>query len=228
MLSILFSASMAGAETPQQYKLQLADFNELVVVDGINVEYVCDPARAGSVEFKSTKDVASAVIFEPKNGKLRIMLAQRDTPITGLPTITVYSTYLTRASNEGDSLLHIHTPAPQGKMALRLIGNGRLIAENVETTSLECRILSGNGTLTVSGKALNAKLSTAGTGHIVASELVVSDAACSITGTGSIIVNVSESLTASGIGSGNIYYIGTPASIKKKFLSTVKVNPYKQ
>lgn len=220
------AVGIAASEDPHTYSLQLSDFTELEVVDGINVEYRCDASRAGIVEFEATKEVASAVIFEPKKGKLSIQLAHRDTPILNLPTIRVYSTYLTKVSNEGDSLLSVISPAPQGKITIRLVGNGKLIADSISATNVDCAIISGNGTITVTGKAPNAKLSITGTGHIEASRLITDDASCSVTGTGSIIVNVAERLSASGIGSGKVYYIGSPKEIKKKFLATVKVKPY--
>lgn len=216
-------ASVVHANT-QHYKITVADFHHLVVVDGVNVEYVCDPSRAGLIEFDASKELASSVIFEPGNGKLSIQLMQRDNPLRGLPTIRVYSSYLTKVSNEGDSLLHVLSIAPQGKLNARVVGNGRLMIDSLQVTSLDATVLTGNGTITLSGVASNAKLSVAGTGHIEAGALYTDVAACSITGTGSIEVRAAKTLKASGVGTGKIRYIGSP-EIKKGFLSTVKLIP---
>lgn len=225
LLLLCMVTVMNAAAQSHHYHLQLADFNELVVLDAINVEYRCDPARAGLIEFDSDWDCVSSVIFENNKGKLTVQLAQRDLKQPGLPTVLVYSSYLTKVTNEGDSLLRVVTIAPQGKLTARLVGNGCLQADDIEVTTLDAAIVSGNGTMTLAGKAPNARLAITGTGHIEAATLLTSDANCSITGTGAITVSVSDKLTASGIGSGNIYYIGSP-KINKKFLATVKVNPY--
>ncbi|MDE5801254.1 MAG: DUF2807 domain-containing protein [Paramuribaculum sp.] len=225
LLALCLATAINAVGQSHHYHLPLADFNELVVLDAINVEYRCDPARAGLIEFESDWDCVSSVVFENNKGKLTVQLAERNEKTPGLPTVLIYSSYLTKVTNEGDSLLRVVTIAPQGKLTARLVGNGRLQIDDIEVTALDAAIVSGNGTMTLVGKAPNARLAITGTGHIEAAGLNTSDANCSITGTGAITVDVADKLTASGLGSGNIYYIGSP-KINKKFLATVKVNPY--
>lgn len=66
---VLFAQALgAFAQAPEKFTVEVKEFDELKVVDGINVEYFCDPSKAGKVEFESTPQMASSIMFQP-NGK---------------------------------------------------------------------------------------------------------------------------------------------------------------
>lgn len=225
IITSLFVLSVLGlAAQVNHYELSFGEFHEIKVVDGINVDYECNPAKAGKVEFEAAHDVASAVIFEPGKGKLAIKLALRDGSYSNLPTIRVYSSYLTKISNEGDSLVRVKSVAPEAKLQIKLIGNGRMAVHGVNTNQTDASIISGHGTITVTGKSDKAKLKVTGAGHIVADEFEVNEASCSITGTGSINCFAVKKLNVSGLGSGKLVYRGTPV-IDKSFMSNLKPIP---
>ena len=223
--AILFLISLgASAVAPlTRYELKVGDFDELKVVDGINVEYVCDRSRAGTVEFETTRELASAVIFEPSKGKLSIKLTARETPYEGLPLVRVYSSQLQSASNEGDSLLRIKSLPQNVRFSCRVIGNGTLAVRDVCVGNIKASILSGRGVIALDGRCDKASLKVTGAGVIQADDLQATDVSCTLTGTGVINCYATSLLDVGGLG-GKVFYRGTP-ELKKRFLSTVKVNP---
>ncbi len=221
--AILTAASLTcTASGLKHYELSVGEFHELEVVDGINVDYEYDSYKAGKVEFESTADVASSILFQPSSGKLKIELANRDTVYPSLPTVKVYSTFLSKVSNEGDSTLRVLSINPGPSLKARVIGNGRLVVRNVRTNNAEASILSGKGTLVIYGTTENASLSVTGAGQIQADDLKANDVKCTLTGTGSVFCYPVESLYVKGVGSIKVYYRGTP-KIKKNWISNAKI-----
>lgn len=226
---LLIAAGLLAAMVPataqlKPYRINVGEFHELKVVDGINVDYHCDPSKAGIVEFEADPSVASAVMFDPSTGRLTVQLASRDTPYKGLPTVHVYSSYLHKVSNEGDSLVRVMTVAPGAQFNCRVIGNGTLSVRDAVFTDISVSIISGHGMISIVGKAQNATLKVTGAGQIQADELEAKNVSCSLTGTGSIHCYATQSISYGGLASGTIYYRGTP-ELKKRFMSNVKITP---
>lgn len=143
LLPMVSFAQNSGYES---FSLDVKEFNELKVVDGINVEYFCDPSQAGKVKFESTRAMADAIIFEANGkGKLEVKLAIRDNKYENLPTVRVYSTYLTKVENDGDSTLTVVTSAPGPKFQGKLVGNGRLVVNGVTAARSEFTLATGKG-----------------------------------------------------------------------------------
>lgn len=208
------------AEAKDHYKLEFYDFNELIVVDDINVDYVCDPTKAGTVEFDAPKDLVSSIFFEPSKTKLSIKLASSETPYADLPTVTVYSSYLSSVKNDGDSLVRILSVADGPKLSCRVIGNGRIEVKDVKTNEISVSIIAGNGEVTIAGECKLANLSVTGSGIIHAEKLRALEISCTASH-GTVNCNAVELLSVGGV-SGKVNYLGTP-KIKKRFLSHVKL-----
>lgn len=211
---------MFTAIANDSYKLKFHDFNELTVVDDINVDYICDPSKAGMVEFEAPKNLVSSIIFEPSKTKLSIKLAASDSVYRQLPTIKVYSSYLTSVKNDGDSLVRVLSIADGPKFSCRVIGNGKIIVHDVKTNELSASIFAGNGKITIFGECKLANLKVTGSGTIQAEELKSLEANCTASH-GSIYCNAVEKLSVGGV-SGNVFYRGTP-ELKKRFLSHIKL-----
>lgn len=209
----------------ESFSLDVKEFNELKVVDGINVEYFCDPSQAGKVKFESTRAMADAIIFEANGkGKLEVKLAIRDNKYENLPTVRVYSTYLTKVENDGDSTLTVVTSAPGPKFQGKLVGNGRLVVNGVTAARSEFTLATGKGVIAVSGKSESVKLSLTGVGRIDAYGLEAADVTAKLWGTGWIQCNATEQLNVSGMGTGNITYKGRPV-VKDKAVK-IKTKPF--
>jgi len=225
LLITLIAVNRAAQGEVHPYHLQFNEFHELKVVDAINVDYICDKTKAGRIEFDADSTVASSVIFTPGNGKLSISLAIRDTVYNNLPTIRVYSSFLSSVKNEGDSTVRVIAPAPCPEFQATLIGNGRLIVRDLEATEVKAKIISGHGSMTLSGNTTVAKLSTTGgASDIQADALKSKECSATVTGTGAIACWATEKLSVGGVGSGKVSYRGKP-DISKKFISKVKLIP---
>jgi len=223
LLFVISFSFVQAVENESRYQLKFAEFDELKVVDGINVDYICDASRAGEVEFYATKEHASVVMFSHSKSRLTIELASTETPYRDLPTIRVYSKYLTNISNEGDSLVRVLSVAPTPRFSCRVIGNGRLSIRNIEATTVNASILSGHGILSIYGTAGQANLKITGTGTIQADELKAEKISCTSAGTGTITCYPAELLSVGGLG-GTVQYRGRP-EVKKRFLTSVKIVP---
>lgn len=234
MKKILFSMLIclplvAAAKSPaaESFSLDVKEFNELKVVDGINVEYYCDPSQAGKVKFESSRELADAIIFDANGkGKLEVKLAIRDNKYKGLPTVRVYSSYLTKIENDGDSTVTVKTFAPGPKFQGKLVGNGKLIVNGVTSARTEITLATGNGTVTVNGKTETAKLSLTGVGTIEAYDLEAKEVNARLWGTGWIKCSPTDLLTVSGMGTGNVTYKGRPV-VKDKAVK-IKTRPFDQ
>lgn len=222
IFSLFLASTVACMAQVTNYELKINDFSELKVVDPIDVVYKCNPDSAGLAVFSSDAAHASGIIFQPSGVKLQIELSP-ESPRTGLPVVTVYSTYLTRVENASTGRLTVYKPAAGPKLKARLVGNGRLTVEGVDVHAMEASIDTGNGTIVVKGHCESAKLSNTGSGQLQADELTAKQVKCSVWGTGSIGCSASESLSVMGAGSGQVYYLGEP-SIKNRSIG-VKALP---
>lgn len=207
-----------------RYELDVNDFSELKVVEGINVDYVCNPDSAGKAVFYATPDLASVLMFTNNKNKLEMQIATDGIDYKNLPTVTVYSNFLTKVENSGDSAVRILDVAPGPRFKANLIGNGRIVVRNMNTTQVDASINSGNGTIVIKGKCATAKLSNVGVGAIEADELESTDVKCILVGTGSVGCSVKQNLTVIGTGSGKVYYKGTPEKVTNRSLG-IKVIP---
>ncbi len=194
----------------KHYEINVQDFIELKVVEGLRVDYVCNADSAGYVTFVTAPELASVLMFNNNNGSLSMQIATDGIAYDNLPTIRVYSRFLEKVQNSGDSLVRVLSMAPVPKFRARLIGNGHLAIHGINANSLEASLDTGNGLLTLDGTTENAKLVVVGTGAIEADELKANDIKCSLVGTGHIGCAPETSLSVTGASSGKVYYKGDP------------------
>lgn len=200
-----------SAQTPTNYDLNVGEFSELRVSDGINVDYTSDPAKAGRAYFNCPAQQASSFMFTNKGGRLTIQLAPETIGARNLPTISVHSKYLTKIENNSDSTVRVLSLFGSPKLEVKLEGNGHLIVRGIDANEVKGTMRLGHGTLILTGKCKDAKLNLTGTGVIQADELVAEEATVSAKGTGSVGVNAVNTLNIYGMGSTSVYYIGNPA-----------------
>lgn len=230
MLAIIATAALtlagtlsANAQEKKQYKVDVKDFNELRVIEGLNVDYVCSDDSAGIATFVTTPEYASVLMFTNNKERLDIQISTDGIDYDGLPLITVYSRFLTKVENSGDSLVRVRSLKPAPKFSARLIGNGRMSVRGIDANTVEGRLDTGNGTLHLQGRANKATLKTVGSGSIQADEMPAQEIDCSLLGTGYIGCAPVKSLNVKGM-NGKVYHKGQPESIKNRALG-VKVIP---
>ncbi len=221
----VFAALTANALDVNRYEVKLNDFTELKVNDAVNVIYRSVPDSAGIAVFNCPPALASSIMFSPQGTKLSIQLAtNNDVAQKSLPTVTVYSNFITKVENNGDSTVRVFSPKTGPKFKGRLVGNGRLIIRDLDANVVEGSIDTGNGTLVLSGRAPEVKLSNTGAGQLLADDLEAETIKCSLWGTGTVGCHARKLLTVTGAGTGTIYYLGTP-EIKKKMALNIKCMP---
>lgn len=224
-LAAAITLAMATPATAADYELNVKPFEELQVVNGINVTYRCNTDSAGYVRFSCDPDISSMVLFSNNKNKLKIELSDEitDAQRQRLPTVTVFSVFLSKVENSGDSTVYVDTPSPAATFKARIVGNGTLIARGLHATTVEGKIATGHGHLVLAGEAQTIKLNNTGTGTIEAGTIKATTGRCSIYGTGSVDCWVTNELTVMGLGSGKIYLKGSPTT-KNRTLG-IKVIP---
>lgn len=215
LLLLIVLAFAMRAQDVHDYKIEVGQFDKIKVMDNVNVVYRCLSDSTGLVQYRGEKEFADAFIITPRSdGTLRIQVSTEDVGNPDLPTLYVYSDFLTYVENSSDFTVVIENPAPCAEFKAVQIGNGVVDVENVKTNKLLATLNTGNGTVNVSGKTQTANFKMIGTGVISADRLMAKDVQCIIVGSGSIGCCPEVSLSVKGIGSTKIYYKGNPR-IKK-------------
>lgn len=219
---VLFSLFTAVAilvnaqEQPADYKLNVSNFCELTVVDGVNVDYHCNADSAGWAVFTCLPSVASKIMFNNNAEKLTIQTDADEQTIIGVPTIKVYSASLRKCENSGDSLVRVFVTVPVKAFKANLIGNGKLEVHGVEANSVDAGIMAGNGTIVINGKAPKVTLRNVSAGPIDAVGLEADKIKCYIFGTGDIECTPHSELRLFGAGTGAVYYHSKPDKIANR------------
>ncbi|WP_300300690.1 DUF2807 domain-containing protein [uncultured Muribaculum sp.] len=210
----------------RKYEIAVNDFTTLKVVEGVTVEYRASADSAGFARFTTTPEMASLLMFNNNKQTLEIQLSTDGINYNGLPVVTVYSRFLTKVENSGDSLVRVATIEPTPSFRARLIGNGQLSIRNIDTNYLDASLETGNGVMAISGSAAKAKYSLIGTGSIQADDVTSVEVKCSMLGTGYVQCTATDQLTVSGASSGKVYYKGSP-KVKNRSIG-VKVLPIEE
>lgn len=207
-------------------QLKTRDFVELKVSGPLNVDYVCSPDSAGIVEITGADNQVNWVEVSGSDRMLKLSLKIPDEANSDgkeLPSVRVYSSFLSKVENEGDSTVRVLSSAPVAEFSARVLGNGRVGIRHIEATRVTVSNLAGHGTLAISGKCSVATIKLTGAGSVQADAMQSKDATVWFTGTGSVGVWATDTLNIKGTGSGTVYVVGSPALNTKTI--GVKVQP---
>ncbi|MDE6352338.1 MAG: DUF2807 domain-containing protein [Muribaculaceae bacterium] len=226
IIAASLSSQMFAASPVSTYGLEVGDFTQLKVTSPVSVRYVSNPDSAGMIRYESTPDMASIISFTNTGEKLIVEFTTKGTHYIDAPTVTVYSNVLYSAENQSDSLIRLEKVAPCPELKLKIMGNGRISANDVTATKVSASITTGHGSIVISGKCDEANLSSISTGSIQAEELQAEIVNCKMMGTGEIGCWPEQKLTVSrlSMGTGHIYYNGNPRLIENKSIN-IKVDP---
>lgn len=205
----LGAASLAAKTT----LYEVGPFDQLALTGNINIVYANNPDSIGWAAYESAEDFSDAIEITNNKGHLSI----KEVPgheLGQVPTIRVYSDFLTKVSNEGDAEIVANLSAATPTFSASLVGNGRIICWGIKATDVSASITTGNGTIVLRGKCAEASFKLTGTGVIQADGLAARSVKCMALGTGTIGCNPAEKLDVRGVGSTKIYYLGEP-TIKK-------------
>lgn len=205
--------SLMAKDDLKRYEVNVSDFSELKVLDGLNVDYKCSEDSNGYVVFEAAPDIASVIMLNNNKSCLELQISTDGIDYVNLPKVTVYSRFLNKVENTGDSLVRVLSIAPTASFRATLIGNGTIAVHGLNTNNFVGAIKTGNGVIAVDGKTTKGHLSIVGTGSIQADDLSADEIKCSLSGTGIIECSPATRLTVVatfGVSSGKVYYRGKP------------------
>ncbi len=211
----LFTVS-AQESTLTTYRLNVENFDELTIVDGVNVDYRVNPDSIGYAVFTCDASMASNISFSNKNNHLTIRTNADEYDIPNVPLVTVYSATLHKIENSGDSLVRVFNPVKVETFKAKQIGNGNIEVYNVNANNVDAGITAGKGHITISGTTTRARLRNVSTGPIYAANLHAKSVKCFVFGTGNIDCYPSDNLTAYGAGSGKVFYHFKPEKVSNR------------
>lgn len=210
------AAAIAAQAQTRHYAIDVHDFTAINTVQSINIVYSSNPDSLGFVAFDCAPEMASHLLFSNKKNVLKVEIDNEGLPAGPLPVLYLYSSALLKAENSGDSTMVLRNLKPVNTLELKLMGNGKLIAQDIKADEVNASLTLGNGTMTLSGEATKANFSNIGTGTIQASDLKASFVNCKILGTGLTECFADQTLSVLGTGSGTVIYHGKPRDIKKR------------
>lgn len=219
MKKLIFIALMIIAAIPSMaekrvYRLDIGRFDKVKITDNVNVVYRSEPDSTGMAVFEGEEEFANAFIFSNSKGKLRIQVNTEDVNNPALPTLYIYSDYITEIENSSEFTTTVINSTSVPTFSVKQIGNGKIVATDITAGTVEAHLATGKGDIVLTGNCDKAKLKMVGTGTIEAANLGAFEVQCSILGTGNIMCDPQKKLDVRGIGSTNIFYKGNP-EIKK-------------
>lgn len=216
-LAIMACAAVFAAKAQiRHYAIDVHDFSAIDIAQGINVIYSSSADSAGYVVFDCEPAMTSHILFSNQKNTLKVQIDKDGLPAGPLPVLHMYSSSLVKADNSGDSTMVLSNLKPVNNLELKLMGDGKLIATDIQCDQLDAAISLGNGTLQVAGQATKANYSNVGKGTLQARELKASFVNCKILGTGLIECFADQRLSVTGAGSGTVLYHGKPRDISKR------------
>lgn len=214
----MFMVSTAMAAAPLALKTQ--DFQQLKVRGHLNVEYVSSADSAGLILISGpVEEYLSRVEASGSGRKLTLNLQMSDVETTpaNLPSVRVYSSYLTKVENDGDSTVVVNSPAAGARFSATVTGNGRISVRDIKAGEVKINVNAGHGIAAVSGDCNKAVFNVNGAGVVQADALRATEADIWAAGTGNIGVWAVKNLKIKGLGSGTIFIKGTPHITQKNF-----------
>ncbi|MCM1309612.1 MAG: DUF2807 domain-containing protein [Bacteroides sp.] len=219
--ALLVCGAVVSFAAVQDFKVDR--FQKIKVTGPLDVDCVYCPDSVGVIRVDAP--IAGQMPWvdaQVKGDKLLLRLVLPDNvrmgeaPVSAeLPSVRVYTNYLTSVENEGDSTVRVMTATNVPTFKAVLIGNGRLSVRGIDAEKVDAKVIAGRGIMALNGKADEAKYHITGVGTIQADGLQAREAKVHNTGTGAVGVYATEKLKVTGIGSGSVYVKGSPEVTKR-------------
>lgn len=214
LVTLLFSLVGLSA-FGEPYIVEVGQFEKLKVNGNFRVVYKNMSDSTGLARFDAPEDSEDIYKFITKgDGSLKIEPSDDKWGQKGLPVVYVYSDFLSSIESYSDQTVDVLNLAPCASFNASLVGNGTINVDNIKCNNVTASITTGNGTIYLAGKCINANYRMVGAGLISADQLSAENIKCRILGTGSIGCWPIDNLNVTGLGSTKIYYKGRP-NIKK-------------
>ncbi len=214
-LAVLFGLSFiaVNAQTTTQ-KMEVGEFMKINIDGPLNVDYVYCPDSAGIAFVTGMPDRIAWVEARVKGDELRLKLQQPDSlkymPAGPKPSVKVYSSFLTAVVNNGDSTVRVLSTVNVPKFSAKVVGNGRISIHDIQANEVTLTQAIGHGALRVAGKCKDLSINLLGNGTVEAEALESTKCSIKYGGKGNIGVWANEKISVVGIGSGTVYFLGSP------------------
>lgn len=184
-------------------------FDKIAVSGSIDLDVVVG-SQAMSVY--GADNVIPYVEMHVVDGTLHIRYSENVTIVGDDDTkVFVALPQLAAVTVKGDAEVDVHgTSAPI--MNLLVEGSGEIDVENMAVSEVQAEV-NGSGNISLQGVAQAGTYRVSGSGDIDANELSIVQLTAEVSGTGSIECYVTERLTATTKGMGEIEYQGPPALV---------------
>lgn len=216
--------SLASSACAEEYLYNVGPFDRISVRGDIDVVYRSVPDSVGIAVFNSDTDLSDAFDVTCAKGKLSIKENLNHDHKAPLPVIYVYADFLKNIDYEGNGTLDATLSANAPTLAIKLIGNGKILCQGIRCTDLKASIDTGNGQIVLGGKCDEAKFNLTGSGVLQADNLDAETVKCNVLGTGTIGCSPAVALDVRGIGTTKIYYSGDPTIKKSGGAKLIRLN----
>lgn len=185
----------------------IADFNEVSILNGINVVYTQSESQAGKVRIYAPEgnDVVS---ITSKNGLLSIRYGRGYNRNFGVIMVYVYSKELSKVSCSVGANFTAEGIVSGSSLKLKVLNRSQIRCKNIIYDEVSAKRGLGNGDILLAGKAQKATYTIIGPGEINADELVADEVSCKILGRGDVGCHVDKDISVCSIGKGAAYCKG--------------------
>ncbi|WP_281638341.1 head GIN domain-containing protein [Flavobacterium marginilacus] len=187
--------------TAEYDQISVSGFFDVVLVSG----------KEGVITITGEENILPYVKVEVKDNVLQIHV-EKNMSISTKKNLVLIVPFeqISAVSLSGSGNVESKSNIVASSFKAKLSGSGDLKLD-VNATDFEIN-LSGSGDVVLSGNSDNFNSKMSGSGDIDATNLITKKANLTISGSGDMIVNCSDSLYARVSGSGDIAYKGNPAS----------------
>jgi hypothetical protein len=179
----------------------------------------------GTESLKITADASIIDEIETvvKGGNLEVRFKHQNEPHHYSGRVDVYITAksLNALVCSGSGSLELDGALKGNEAGVTLSGSGSITA-SIESGTVQATI-SGSGKINLNGSTGKTTVTISGSGELKAENLKSDVAEVQTTGSGSAHLNVSKSISAQIVGSGNVYYTGTAAISKAQTIGSGRI-----
>lgn len=213
LTTVFMTISLIGVA--ENYTVETGQFEKLKINGNLRLVYSNLPDSTGFARYEAPVGNSNIYSFSiKKDGTLKVEPSDEKWGDLDLPTVYVYSDFLSSVESYSELSVDIRSISPNSTFSVTQVGNGTITVENLRSKIVKASINTGNGSIYLSGQCETANLRMVGSGLISADRLSADDVKCRVIGTGSIGCWPIDNLTVTGLGSTKIYYKGRP-NIKK-------------
>ena len=204
----------------------VSDFNSLHISGPFDVHIT--QGTTESVTLTAPKEILDRIVTEVNSGELKISNKHDNWGWNEkswwsdkswwrhhkkiVVHVTVKDLNSIKLSGSGSALFEEGLSVTSLKLMIRGSGNieGKVAVKKLESS------ISGSGSIKLSGTAENSSISVTGSGNFSAPELITSNSAVHLSGSGGAKINANDKVDAAISGSGGVSYTGTAKIVNSK------------